>query len=175
MHGRVEHGSGIVLLDHLPLLHDHDAVGNTGNEADIVGDEDHRHAGVGAQFGEQRHDLGLHCHIERGRRLVGYEEARAAGESHGNHHPLAHAARQLVRIVAITGFRVGNAHPVQHVERRATGFGAAQVAVEPECLLDLGADRVHRIERGHRLLEDHADIAAPHAAHDLFAGPGHVQ
>src|SRR4051794_9179170 len=34
---------------------------------------------------------------------------------------------------------------------------------------DLIADRAHRIERGHRLLEDHGDLVTAHAAHCVFA------
>jgi hypothetical protein len=42
--------------------------------------------------------------------------------------------------------------------------------VQPECLLDLRADRQHRIERGHRLLEDHADLGAADPFHRRLAG-----
>ena len=33
----------------------------------------------------------------------------------------------------------------------------------------LAADREHRVQRRHRLLEDHRDLAAAHAAHLFFA------
>ena len=38
-----------------------------------------------------------------------------------------------------------------------------------ERLGDLPSDRQHRVERGHRLLENHADVTAAHLA-DLFLG-----
>src|SRR5215471_8359277 len=41
----------------------------------------------------------------------------------------------------------------------------AGAAVLLEGLGDLPADGEHRIERGHRLLEHHADVAAAHLAH----------
>jgi hypothetical protein len=34
---------------------------------------------------------------------------------------------------------------------------------------ELAPDREHRVERGHRLLEDHADLPAANAAHLLLA------
>ena len=39
--------------------------------------------------------------------------------------------------------------------------------MDGERLHDLQADPEHRIERGHRLLEDHGDLAAADAAHLL--------
>ena len=62
-----------------------------------------------AQAVEQFEDLGLHRHVERGRRLVGDEYFGLRGERDGDHHPLAHAAAQLVRILVEPSRRVGNA------------------------------------------------------------------
>ena len=45
-------------------------------------------------------DLGLDRDVEGGGRLVGDEQLRVAGERHGDHHPLPHAAGELVRVVA---------------------------------------------------------------------------
>ena len=47
---------------------------------------------------QELEDLGLHHHVERGRRLVGEQHLRAAGERHRDRRPLAHAARELVRV-----------------------------------------------------------------------------
>ena len=78
-----------------------------------------------------------------------------------DHHALPHAARELVRIVAEPPRRIGDAHAVERILRRAP---VACRPVSPrwssERLLDLRADGVHRVERGHRLLEDHADVVA---------------
>ena len=48
---------------------------------------------------EQLQDLVLDGDVERGRRLVGEQQLRDAGERDGDHRPLAHAAGELVRIV----------------------------------------------------------------------------
>src|SRR5439155_941823 len=42
----------------------------------------------------------------------------------------------------------------------------AEVDLEP--FGELAADGEHRVERGHRLLEDHRDLPAPHASHLLL-------
>ena len=80
-----------------------------------------------AQLGQQRHDLRLHGDVERGGRLVGDQQARIAGERHGDHHALAHAARQLVRIVAQPLRGVGDAHALERFlgrrRRRRAGAG----------------------------------------------------
>ena len=53
-----------------------------------------------AQLVEELEDLGLDRHVEGGRRLVGDEQLGLAGERHGDHDPLAHAARELVGVLA---------------------------------------------------------------------------
>ena len=57
-----------------------------------------RHAELALQLREQLQDLRLDRDVERGRRLVGDEQLRLAGERHRDHHALAHAARELVRV-----------------------------------------------------------------------------
>ena len=79
-------------------------------------DEDDRHAELGAQSLEQPHDLRLDRHVERGRRLVGDQKLGLGQERHGDHDALAHAAGELVRIVADPPLRVGDADRVQHLD-----------------------------------------------------------
>ncbi len=51
------------------------------------------------QLVQQRQHLRLDRDVERGGRLVGEQHVGAAGERHRDHHALAHAAGELVRIV----------------------------------------------------------------------------
>ena len=57
---------------------------------------------------EEVENLRLNRDVQCGRRLVGDDERRLAGDRHGDEHPLAHAARQLVRVVSRAGGRVRN-------------------------------------------------------------------
>ena len=86
---------------------------------------------------------------------------RPAGQRHGDHHPLAHAAGELVRpgLHPLSGRR--HAHPVE----QADGFALSALRrrkplMAPDRFLDLPADPHGRVERGHRVLEDHGDAAA---------------
>jgi hypothetical protein len=78
---------------------------------------------------------------------------------------MAHAAGELMRIFPGAALGLRNAHQPQHVDGLLPSFLAAHLLMQPHRLDDLVADPHHRIERGHRLLEDHRDAVAPDAAH----------
>ena len=86
------------LLDHLPGVHHQHAVGDVGDDAEVVGDEHDRRARRVAEVTQLAQDLGLDRHVQRGRRLVGDQQLRRARERHRDHHALAHPARELVRV-----------------------------------------------------------------------------
>ena len=74
---------------------------------------------------------------------------RVAGQGDGDHHALAHAAAELVRVVvARVWLGRRNAHQLQHLDRAVHGFLAAG---SPSCrrsaLGDLLADAVDRVQR----------------------------
>ena len=100
---------GRVLLDLLAGVLDDDAIGRLGDDAHVVGDQHQRHAVALLERQQQVEDLRLDRHVERRRRLVGDEQLRPAGERHRDHHPLAHAARKLVREGAHAASGIGDA------------------------------------------------------------------
>ena len=57
---------------------------------------------------EQVEDLRLHRDVERGGRLVGEQQLRAARERDRDHHALAHAAGELVRVLAQAALGLGD-------------------------------------------------------------------
>jgi hypothetical protein len=132
-----------------------------------VGDEQDRHPDLALQKLDQVEDLGLDRDVERGRRLVGDQERRAAGERHRDHRALAHAARELVRVLIELALGLGQADQLQHLERLGPRLAFAFVLVEDDRLGDLAADAGDRVERGHRLLEDHRDVVAADPAQRL--------
>ena len=73
-------------------LHHGDPVGDLGNHAEIVGDEQHRHAARGLDLADQCKDLCLCRHVERRRRLVGYQDVGLERERHRDHRALPLAA-----------------------------------------------------------------------------------
>jgi hypothetical protein len=66
-----EQGRGRPLLDDLAAIHHRDAIGAAGHDAQIVGDQDHRHPELPLEVGQQLQDLRLDRHVERRRGLVG--------------------------------------------------------------------------------------------------------
>ena len=122
-------------------------------------DEDDAHAAFATEAGEQVHDLLLDGDVERGGRFVGDEDLRVAGEGHGDHRALLHAAGKLV------GILVRDAGGVVDVDFRegADDFGADILdfrAVEGDGFADLETDRVDGIQGAARFLEDVGDGAA---------------
>ena len=78
-----------------------------------------------AEVAHQVEDLGLDRDVEGGRRLVGDEQLRLAGEGHRDHHPLGHAARHLVREGLEAPLRVRDADHPQQLEGAVAGGLAA--------------------------------------------------
>ena len=112
------------------------------------------------QVRHQRQDLRLHRHVQRGGRLVGDQQRRPAQQRGGDHHPLAHAAGELVGIHPQPGFRLGDLHGLQQLHALPPGRGTLKVAMALQHQAHLGADRQVGIQRGHRVLEDHGDPGA---------------
>ena len=112
--------------------------------------------------------------VERGRRFVGDQELRVAGERHRDHHPLAEAARELVRVRVEPLLGSRHADQAEHLERALIRLFLRDVAVQQHDLGDLASDLPGRVERRHRVLEDHRDLVAPDRRHLLLAEVGDV-
>ena len=74
-----------------------------------------------AQVAHQAEDLSLDGDIERGGRLVGDQDRGVARQRHGDHDPLAHAARHLVGVLVEPLLGIGNADQFEHLERPGLG------------------------------------------------------
>jgi hypothetical protein len=105
----LEEGDNLGLLDDPPRVHDDNTIGDLSDDAQIVCDEEHCHLRALLQIPQQCEDLGLNRHIKGRRGLVRDEEQRLAGQCDGNHHALAHPARELVRIVRYSPARIWDA------------------------------------------------------------------
>ena len=152
------------LLHDLAAVHDQHLVGDLGDDAHVVGDEHHRHAVADLQALDEVEDLGLGGDVEGGGRLVGDQHLRVAGQRHGDHHPLAHAAGELEGVAVDRGLGVRDLDLGQQLEHAGAALGGGHVEVDLQRLADLEADAVDRRQRAHRLLEDHRDLAAADVA-----------
>ena len=103
------------VFDNLAGVHDGDLVAHIGNDAQIVCDHDDRHADLVLQIHHQFEDLRLDRHIERGGRFIRDEQLRFAGKGDGDHHPLAHTAGKLMRVLLQPLFRLIDADERQQL------------------------------------------------------------
>ena len=118
------------------------------------------------QVAQQVQVLRLDREVEAGGRLVGDQQPRLAGDADGADDALAHAARHLVRDTATRASRgEGMRTAFSSSARPAPGAGAAGALVHADRLRHLVADGEQRVQRGHRVLQDHGDALAAHAAH----------
>ena len=80
-------------------IHDTHLVGGLGDNPQIMGDEDDAHVILLDQILHQIQHLCLNGDIKSGGRLIGDQQFRLGRQGHGNHRPLAHAARKLERVL----------------------------------------------------------------------------
>ena len=78
-----------------------------------MGDEHEAHARVFLQLHQKLEDLRLDGDVEGGGRFVRNQQLRTAGDGHGDHHALVHAARELMREREETLLRRRNADEVE--------------------------------------------------------------
>ena len=142
-----------------------DPIGDVGHHAHVVRDEEDRGAGLRADLLDESEDLRLDGHVEGGGRLVGHEDGGLPGERRGDHHALAHPARELERVLPEPPGGVGDADGLEAGGRLPARLVAAERPVRPERLDELVADGHDRVERAGRLLEDDRDAAAADPAH----------
>ena len=154
-------------LHDMTAVHHRDAVADLRGHAQVVRHKHHGHAVFVLQLPQQLQDLSLDGHIQRRGRFIRQQQLGIGGQRDGDDHALAHSAGELVRIFPHALLRVGNAHAPQQLH----GAGVLFLAGKPGVLEGfryLLADAQHRVQRHHRLLEDHADLFAAHGGERLF-------
>ena len=152
------------LLHDPARVHHQHAVAERGDELEVVADEDQPHAALGDEVVEDAQHFELHRHVERRGRLIGDQKVGIGDEHHGDHHALAHAAGELVRIEREDALRIVDAHRLEHRERLLPRLGPRRIGVRPVGLDDLLAHGHHRIERVFRVLHHHRHAAAAKVA-----------
>ena len=75
----------------MALLHHDDAVAIGGGEAQVMRDQDGRHAPALGEFDDEVHHRLLRGDVEAGGRLISNEKLRIAGQRQRDHDTLAHA------------------------------------------------------------------------------------
>ena len=106
------------------------------------------------------HDLGLHGHVQGGRRLVGDQHSGIERDRHGDHDALPHTAGELMRIGLDTLGSPRDLHPLHEPYGLGLRVRFVHAAVLAEHLGDLPAHGKDGVECGQRVLEDHRDLRA---------------
>src|SRR5262252_313748 len=148
------------LDDPTGVHHDH-AGADAGDQRHVVSDEHDRGAQLAVELLEQRDDLRLDGHVQGRGGLVRDQQAGLVGQTHRDHRPLTHAARELVRVVLLPPLGRRDADPVQQRHHAADGVPRREALVGRHRLFDLRPDPRHRVQRRHRVLEDHRNVVAP--------------
>src|SRR5262245_41234063 len=147
-------------LDNFARIHDRDLVRHFHGHADIVGDEDDCQTKVALQLPQDQQNLDLHCCIECRRRLVGQQHLGFAAERQRNHGALPHATRQLVGVGVESLLRRGNSYSFEQLQRPPAPLRARYPFVPDDCLGDLIAHAIDRIECYSGVLKNHGYEAA---------------
>src|SRR5882757_609941 len=168
--GREDGADGAALHDPAGVHDDH-PLGQLGDHTQVVRDEDRRRAGLGLGPAQHVQHLGLNGHVQGRGRLVRDQQGRVVGDRHRDHRALPHAPGELVRVLVHAGLRLRHPHESQQVysptERRT---GRRPAVVDEDRLGDLLADPHHRVQRGHRILEDHPDLFTTYLVQVPFRG-----
>ena len=141
-------------------IHYRDAIAHAGNHAEIMRDQDDGEPEACLQRGEQIQGLRLDGHVESRGRLVRNQELWLARERHGDHHPLAHASGELVRILRHPALRRRDADKRKELDRAGPRRSAGEIEMMTQDFADLRPDREQWVERRHRVLEDDCGFLA---------------
>jgi hypothetical protein len=141
-------------------VHDAERVAHARHHAEGVGDEDDRGAKPDREFLDDLEDLGLDGDVEGARGLVRDQDLGVAGQAHRDHDALAHAARELVRVLVDALLGAGDAGQLEHVDCLGLGRLLVESLVQDDRLDHLRGDPEEGVQRGHRVLEDHGDLVA---------------
>ena len=150
------------LLHDAPRVHHDDARARLGDDAEVVRDEEDRTSRAPAAGRAELQDLRLDRHVERGRRLVGDEQLRA-----GRRAPPRSSTRWRMPPENWCGYsaarRRGSGMPTRCSISTASSRAAraSRRRWSRARLGDLLADRQDRVQRRHRVLEDHRDPRSP--------------
>src|SRR5262249_28824684 len=120
-------------------------------------DEDHRHGRFPLDPFQQCEDLRLYRDVQRGGRLVSNQGTWAAGAANGDVPRLTTPTGKLGGVAGEKAPGTWNPKSRQEGQRIANGLSMVAVTLLWHRLDDLRADRIDRVERRHRVLEDHGN------------------
>src|SRR5229473_1639630 len=161
--------SGRPPLNDFAGIHNVDPIGVAGHYTQIVRNDKKGDSVLPAEILHQIQYLGLNSHVQRGGRLVGYDQLGVAAQRYGYHHPLEHASAELMWKLLEPALRVRYPHLLKTTHSLPAGLRLAHGKVEFKRLGKLALDGENRVEGGHGFLIDHGNLLAADAS-DLRVG-----
>ena len=155
-----EHLLDRALLDDLPRVHHEDVVGDVARAREVVRDVEERDPPLLLQLQHQVQDPDPDRDVEHARRLVGEQHDRLDGERPRDRDALPLAARELVRVLRRDVLGRHEPDRAQQVVDALLELVALDDPVDLQRPLDVVADRLHRVQRAERILEDHLNLRA---------------
>ena len=139
-------------------IHHRNPVTDFRSNSKIVCHHHNTHAKIFLQLLQKTDDLFLHRDIQGSCRLIRKKKLRSGSKRNGNHRPLPHASGELMRICRKTLLCRRNSNHLH--QPHCLSFLLLPAHFLLEGFHNLLSDRLHRIQRCHRLLENHADVPA---------------
>ena len=158
MQRALQHALGGALLDDLAGVHDEHVVGDVARAREVVGDVEEREVLVFLQVEDQVEDPDADRDVEHRGRLVGDEHGRLDGERARDRDALPLAARQLVRVLGDVALRRHEPDRVEQLVDALVDVCARHDAVDLQRPREVVADRLDRVQRAERVLEDHLHL-----------------
>ena len=171
MQRRVEHRVDRPLLDDAAGIHHGDAVGEAGDHREVVGDPDQRGAGLGGEVLHLGEDLRLDGDVERGGRLVGDQQRRAGAAARWRSRRAGACRRRTDADRRRAARRATGCRPHERLAGARARAPLRDALVRGDRLDHLGVDAQHRVERHHRVLEDHRERFGRAAAQSRLRRP----
>ena len=141
--------------------HDRDPIGERGDDAQVVRDQQNREAALAPFAVDQPQDLELDGDIQCGGRLVGDQDLRIPAESGGDQYALRHSAGELEGVVPRAVLRLRDADLAEQLDDPPARVPPAHPEMQPQRLGNLRPRGRGRVEHALGLLEEHGGAPAP--------------
>ena len=152
------------LFDDPPRVHHPDMLTKPRDQAQVVTDQEDRRVDLAAELLDEVEHLRLHGGIEPRRRLVEHQQARVAGEGHGDDDALLLAAGELEGIAISVASASGMATRSRLSRARRRASAERKALVKAEHLCDLFTDPDRGVQGRARILVDHGELGAAELA-----------
>ena len=159
--GLGEHLLDRALLDDLAGVHDEDVVGDVARAGEVVRDVEERDPALLLQLEHQVQDPDADRDVEHAGRLVGERRPSARRRARARSRR-AGAGRRRARAGTSPRSRSGGTRPTLASSSctRSSTCAARHELVDAQRPLDVVADRLDRVQRAERVLEDHLHLAS---------------